>query len=203
MFGFGGGGSNNKSYTLELMHGGKKAGKLENLAGTLSVQEVSMLVKQKLGLSEDHTVRLMVTGGRELGKSGQILSELKLKAGGTTKVLVISSVPKTVPVAAPVVASAAPSSVVRDAGKDFDDVEKNLAEAEDRYREFLDQGYGSVEEGKSKLLWFNCVVNMMTKLDTLKDTSRAEYDRNERGRALIKRCNVLLDRVEQKRLELK
>jgi hypothetical protein len=63
-------------YCLELTHGGKKCGKLEHLAPSLSIQEVMGLVKAKLQLSDKHAVRLMVSGGRTLGEPGMVLSDV-------------------------------------------------------------------------------------------------------------------------------
>jgi hypothetical protein len=93
----------------------------------------------------------------------------------TTKVLVISSVPVVVeqPVDAPGDAS-------------FGLLEEELAAAEHKFLAVEEQGKKGGEELKASLLWFNSVVNILTKLDTLKETCRVEYDRNERGRTLIK-----------------
>ena len=189
MFGFGKGGAS--SYCVELTLGGKAAGRLEHLAGSISVQELLELVRQKLALSERHHIKLFVKGGREVGKPGEILQDLKTLKGGNAvnKILVVASLPQ-------------PEATVVDQSGDaqLGELEKQLSDAEGRFADF-DETLDTVSQ-KKHLLYFNCVVNILTKIDLLKETSRAEYDRNERGRTIIKRANSLLDRVEAKKAKL-
>jgi hypothetical protein len=61
----------------------------------------------------------------------------------------------------------------------------------------------SNEEKKKYLLWFNSVINLMTQIDGLKLSCRSEYDRENRGRMLIKRCSKLLDKVDAEKAQIK
>lgn len=57
-------------------------------------------------------------------------------------------------------------------------------------------------DAKPKLLYFNCLVNIMTQVDTLKQTHRAEYDQDNNGRRLLADCSRLLDKADALKLSL-
>ncbi len=178
-------GKRDKTYTFDLAHAGAKAGRLENLPPTVSIQELHGLVRARCGLSDEYNVRLMAKGGRELPtEGGVIIGDVEWLKPGTIRALVISSLKEK---------RAEPVDPAGDEA--FEQLEKLIVNAEERFQQGAWREAAG-EEKKKQLMWFNCVVEVMTKLDALKQSCRPEYDRNERGRTLIKRCSALLDRVE-------
>lgn len=177
------------TYSLDISHGGKRYGTIEHLAPSVSLGEVQGLVRGLVGLGEDKDVTLLLKGGRKLPpEGGLVLGEVAQLKPGKTQVLVVASTRER-----------REEPVDRAGNERFAGLEERLKEAEERFgRREWDGALG--EERRRQLLWFNGVVELMTQADTLKQTCRVEYDRNDRGRKFIRRCTALLDRVEQERL---
>jgi hypothetical protein len=173
-----------KLYTLDLTYAGRKVGKIENLAESVSIQEIHQLVRAQCKLGDEYAIRLLLKGGRELPtEGGMVLGDITTVKPGVTRLQVIASVREK---------RVEPVDPEGDAL--FDAMEKQIVAAEER---FAEGRWREGDERKKELLWFNSVVEVMTRLDALKMSHKAEYDRNERGRGLIRRCSVLLDKVEK------
>lgn len=53
------------------------------------------------------------------------------------------------------------------------------------------------EQTQKEVLTFNRLIQVMEKCDGLKATKRAMYDRDDRGRDVIRRCNAIMDKLDQ------
>ena len=153
-------------------------------------------------------VKLMLQGGKAIPDNSTLGDVKSLKSSGMNRVLVIASKEPQSQEGSNAARGQAQKEPQKKPKKNPEDefgaVEGHIEDAEMRFGVYLSEKESlNVDERKKSLLWFNSVVNSMTKIDGLKLSAREMYDENNRGRMMIKRCSSLLDRVDAEKAILK
>lgn len=164
-----------------------------------------MLVRAKFGIEEDFWVKLVVQGGKQMENELDPISKYVQK---NAKVLVMAS-KKQLPIS-PEKDAPERKPQPKKAKISFEDISNHLAIAQQKYDTLVEERKAGsmsnaefLETHQKTFLWFNSVIELMTKIDALKETSREEYDKDGQGRAMIKLCSQLLDKVDAMKSELK
>jgi hypothetical protein len=211
--------------TIVIMYN-KKAFRegFDALPPSMTVGELKSLVRDKLKLPED--AKFFTNNGKMLKAEMDDWSFKQAAIKNGCKIMVTSgaTASSTGPAAKdPAVAVTSPSptssstaaaptqSVSAPPVSPFVLIEEQLQLAETKWTELLPKIESSIASKDSaqygglrkELLVFNCLIDLLTKLDSAKASHRDEYDADGKGRSLVNRCNSFLDKVEAKKAALR
>lgn len=192
----------------------------ETLDPTMTVGELKALIRDKLKLA-NADAKFFTNAGKMLKpemddwsfrkagiKNG---NKIQVTCGSATTTTPTPHVTTPNPSVTPVASTTTPVNNPAPATVSvFPSIEEQLAVAQGKFDALIPM----IEEAlslkdiaryadlKKQLLFFNSVIQLMTRIDAAKITHAEEYEANGKGRALLKVCNTLLDKVESYRRKL-